>query len=57
MLMTAPIMKSSTTQAVDPADFITDLHAEGNLPQNAGGDPAVPDSAFPDTHTYEVPAV
>ncbi|MFD4560520.1 hypothetical protein ACFWP5_40450 [Streptomyces sp. NPDC058469] len=55
--MVAAIKKSSTTSAVDPADFITDLQAEGNLPQNAGGDPAVPDSAFPDTHHYEVPSV
>lgn len=55
--MAAQITKSSTTQAVDPADFISELHTEGQLPQNAGGDPAVPDSAFPDTHTYETPAV
>ncbi|WP_175439226.1 hypothetical protein [Streptomyces vilmorinianum] len=44
-------------KAVDPAEFVAELHAEGNLPQNTGGDPAVPDSAFPDTHTYEHPAV
>ncbi|MFD7897605.1 hypothetical protein [Streptomyces sp. NPDC059743] len=55
--MAAPVTESATTSAVDPADFVTDLHAEGALPQNAGGDPAVPDSAFPDTHTYEVPTV
>lgn len=55
--MASQITNSSTTQAADPADFITDLHTEGQLPQNAGGDPAVPDSAFPDTHTYETPAV
>ena len=55
--MVVAITNSSTTSAVDPADFITELHAEGNLPQNAGGDPAVPDSAFPDTHHYEVPAL
>ncbi|WP_199566447.1 hypothetical protein [Streptomyces corynorhini] len=47
---------SATTQAVDPADFVADLHAEGNMPQNSGGDPAVPDSAFPDTHTYPLPS-
>ncbi|MCX5343687.1 MULTISPECIES: hypothetical protein [Streptomyces] len=47
---------SATTQAVDPADFVAELHAEGNMPQNSGGDPAVPDSAFPDTHTYPLPS-
>ncbi|WP_405576416.1 hypothetical protein [Streptomyces sp. NBC_01092] len=31
--MAAQITQSSTTQAVDPADFITDLHAEGQLRQ------------------------
>ncbi|MER6548212.1 hypothetical protein [Streptomyces sp. NPDC001250] len=55
--MAPQITKSSTTKAFDPADFITDLHAEGQLPQNAGGDPAVPDGAFPDAHAYELPAV
>jgi len=47
-------MPEIVTQALpaDPADFVADLHAEGNMPQNSGGDPAVPDSAFPDTHTY-----
>lgn len=29
---------------VDPADFITELHTEGQFPVTAGGDPAVPDS-------------
>ncbi|MDH2392207.1 hypothetical protein QCN29_26175 [Streptomyces sp. HNM0663] len=47
---------SATTQAVDPADFVAELHAEGNMPQNSGGDPAVPDSAFPDNHTYPLPS-
>lgn len=47
---------SATTAAVDPADFVAELHAEGAMPQNSGGDPAVPDSAFPDTHTYAQPA-
>ncbi|MFD9618093.1 hypothetical protein ACFWB2_12540 [Streptomyces virginiae] len=47
----------AATKAVDPAEFVADLHAEGNLSQNVGGDPAVPDSAFPDTHTYEHPTV
>ncbi|WP_369228967.1 hypothetical protein AB5J56_00730 [Streptomyces sp. R21] len=42
---------------VDPADFIAELHTEGQLPQNSGGDPAVPDSAFPDTHVYTQPAL
>ena len=46
---------AATTIALDPADFITELHAGGNMPQNSGGDPAVPDSAFPDTHTYPQP--
>ncbi|AUA11610.1 hypothetical protein [Streptomyces malaysiensis] len=46
---------SARTRAVDPADFVAELHAEGNMPQNSGGDPAVPDSAFPDTHTYPLP--
>jgi len=55
--MSTEITTSSTTAAFDPADFITDLHEEGNLPQNAGGDPAVPDSAFPDTHTYATVAI
>ncbi len=50
-------MPDTTTPgiAVDPADFVAELHAEGNMPQNSGGDPAVPDSAFPDTHTYPQP--
>ncbi|MEI5036137.1 hypothetical protein RB201_36270 [Streptomyces sp. S1A(2023)] len=30
---------SATTQAVDPADFVAELHAEGNMPQNSGGVP------------------
>ncbi|MCJ0868087.1 hypothetical protein [Streptomyces sp. AP-93] len=47
----------ATTKAVDPAEFVAELHSEGNLPQNSGGDPAVPDSAFPDTHTYQQPTV
>ncbi|MFF6852757.1 hypothetical protein [Streptomyces antimycoticus] len=42
---------------VDVADFIGELHHDGAMPQNSGGDPAVPDSAFPDTHTYPVPTV
>ncbi|MFI1105204.1 hypothetical protein [Streptomyces melanogenes] len=42
---------------MDPAEFVAELHAEGSLPQNVGGDPAVPDSAFPDTHVYEQPAL
>jgi hypothetical protein len=29
---------------VDPADFIAELHADGNFPITAGGDPAVPDN-------------
>ncbi|MEU9279504.1 hypothetical protein [Streptomyces sp. NPDC048341] len=45
-----------TTVVPDPADFIADLHADGAMPQNSGGDPAVPDSAFPDVHTYPVTA-
>ncbi|MDO0939245.1 hypothetical protein QQY66_48965 [Streptomyces sp. DG2A-72] len=51
-------VSQSVTAAVpaDPADFIGELHAEGAMPQNSGGDPAVPDSAFPDVHTYVVPA-
>ncbi|WTW95367.1 hypothetical protein OG216_19185 [Streptomycetaceae bacterium NBC_01309] len=48
---TAPIDGVS----VDPADFVTELHEEGNLPQNAGGDPSVPDSAFPEHHVYAQP--
>ncbi|MFF1690791.1 hypothetical protein [Streptomyces sp. NPDC058254] len=48
---------SHVTQAVDPADFVAELHAEGAMPQNSGGDPAVPDSAFPDSHQYELPAI
>jgi hypothetical protein len=52
-------MPSSVTPgiAADPADFIAELHTEGQLPQNSGGDPAVPDSAFPDTHVYDQPAL
>lgn len=52
--MAPQVKKSATTQAFDVADFVTELHSEGRLPQNAGGDPAVPDSAFPDTTTYEI---
>ncbi|MGW7825128.1 hypothetical protein ACWGLF_45750 [Streptomyces puniciscabiei] len=33
------------TRAVDPGEFIADLHQTGHLPQNSGGDPAVPDDA------------
>ncbi|CCK32770.1 hypothetical protein BN159_8392 [Streptomyces davaonensis JCM 4913] len=44
----------TTVVLADPADFIGELHADGAMPQNSGGDPAVPDSAFPDTHTYPV---
>jgi hypothetical protein len=47
----------TTAVPADPADFIAELHADGAMPQNSGGDPAVPDSAFPDTHTYPVTAV
>jgi hypothetical protein len=55
--MAPQITVSSTTRLVDPADFVTELHSEGRLPQNSGGDPAVPDSSFTDTHTYDTPAV
>ncbi|MFZ3595053.1 hypothetical protein [Streptomyces sp. BH104] len=37
----------------DPAEFVTELHAQGQMPQNSGGDPAVPDSAFPDDPAYD----
>ncbi|WP_329377038.1 hypothetical protein [Streptomyces sp. NBC_01716] len=50
-------MTTPLTAPSDPADFITELHADGILPQNSGGDPAVPDSAFPDTHVYQQPGV
>ncbi|MFK8906202.1 hypothetical protein [Streptomyces sp. YS-3] len=64
--MPAEIKKTETSSedvspadapVVDPAEFVAELHAEGSLPQNVGGDPAVPDSAFPDTHVYEQPAL
>ncbi|GGZ70032.1 hypothetical protein [Streptomyces bluensis] len=51
------IVTTAAVEAVDPAEFISDLHAGGEMPQNSGGDPAVPDSAFPDTHTYPLPTV
>lgn len=47
----------TTAVPADPADFIAVLHAEGAMPQNSGGDPAVPDSSFADTHTYPLPTV
>ncbi|MFD9485084.1 hypothetical protein [Streptomyces sp. NPDC059991] len=53
---TEPVSPAETL-VVDPAEFVAELHAEGSLPQNVGGDPAVPDSAFPDTHVYEQPAL
>jgi hypothetical protein len=49
-MSTATTIAASTTPAakapprVDPADFIAELHAEGEFPITAGGDPAVPDS-------------
>lgn len=47
-MSSAPAAPSPTTTAtpppVDPADFITELHAEGQFPVTAGGDPAVPDN-------------
>ncbi|MCI0688547.1 MAG: hypothetical protein L0Y54_15115 [Sporichthyaceae bacterium] len=39
----------------DPADFIAELHDQGAWPQNAGGDPAVPDKAFADVTVYGPP--
>ncbi|MER8104566.1 MULTISPECIES: hypothetical protein [unclassified Kitasatospora] len=45
------------TPQIDPADFVAELHADGDLPQNVGGDPSVPDSAFPDTHVYQQPGL
>jgi serine/threonine protein kinase HipA of HipAB toxin-antitoxin module len=51
-----PTVEHTTPASVDPADFVTALHEEGQLPQNAGGDPSVPDSAFPQHHVYQQPA-
>ncbi|MGW7514131.1 hypothetical protein ACWGJ2_00865 [Streptomyces sp. NPDC054796] len=51
-----PTIEHTAPASVDPADFVTDLHQAGNLPQNAGGDPSVPDSAFPTHHVYQQPA-
>ncbi|MGN9763046.1 hypothetical protein [Streptomyces sp. SD31] len=50
-----PTVQATTPVTVDPADFVTALHEEGQLPQNAGGDPSVPDSAFPQHHVYQQP--
>ena len=44
-------MSNTTTPAappVDPADFIAELHSEGEFPITAGGDPAVPDNLASD---------
>ncbi|MDT0459157.1 hypothetical protein RM550_26150 [Streptomyces sp. DSM 41527] len=49
-------VEHTTPASVDPADFVSELHEEGQLPQNAGGDPSVPDSAFPKAHRYTQPA-
>jgi hypothetical protein len=38
------LTQTTPTPPVDPADFIAELHAEGEFPITAGGDPAVPDS-------------
>ncbi|MCP2342053.1 hypothetical protein [Actinomadura rupiterrae] len=39
-----PTADQAAPPQVDPADFIAELHAEGEFPVTAGGDPAVPDS-------------
>jgi hypothetical protein len=44
-----------TDTVVDPADFVAELHDAGQWPQNAGGDPAVPDKAFADVTVYDPP--
>lgn len=50
-----PTVEHTTPASVDPGDFVSALHEEGQLPQNAGGDPSVPDSAFPQHHVYQQP--